>query len=273
MTFPHPAPAPESYGADIAIVGGSGLYDAGLLENVKEVKPYTPFGKPSDTILVGEYKGKKIAFLARHGRGHQIPPHLVNYRANIWALKELGVKRILASSACGSLREDFRPGDLVILDQFIDRTKSRAGTFYEGGKVCHVSTAEPFCSELRAVLSRQASALGLQSHFAGTYICIEGPRFSTRAESRLFRSWGADAVGMTLVPEAVLAREAEICYASVALVTDYDVWAQRPVSMEEVLKTMKENVHRAKSLFSSALENLPAERNCGCGSALKDATV
>jgi len=259
--------------AEIGIIGGSGVYDPGLLEEIKEVKVYTPFGAPSALVSVGTYKGMKIAFIPRHGKGHTIPPHRVNYRANIWALRELGVKSVIASSAVGSLREDYRPGDFVIPDQFIDRTKKRLDTFYEGGQLCHISSADPICPQLREFFIGLAKDLGFRVHGQGTYVCIEGPRFSTRAESRLFRSWGTDIIGMTLYPECVLAREAELCYVTVAMVTDYDVWAEKPVSTEEVIRTMNENAKQFKQLIMEALPRLPKERTCGCQHALRDALV
>ncbi|MFQ6010372.1 MAG: S-methyl-5'-thioadenosine phosphorylase [Candidatus Aenigmatarchaeota archaeon] len=259
--------------AEIAIIGGSGLYDSELLEDKKEIKLSTPFGRPSDLITIGTFKGRKIAFLPRHGKGHHTPPHLVNSRANIWALKELGVKRILASSACGSLREEYRPGDIMIIDQFVDMTRGRKTTFYEGGKVCHISAADPFCRELRKILLQEGAGLGTRIHSKGTYICINGPRFSTRAESKLYRSWGMDVIGMTLVPECVLAKELEICYATVALVTDYDVWAEKPVDFDEVLRTMGSNVHKARQLFSAAIGRIPQERTCSCKESLKNALI
>jgi len=268
---------------EVAIIGGSGLYDAEMLTDKNEVSMVTPFGAPSDAIIIGTYKGKRVAFLSRHGRGHKFPAHLVNYRANIWALKQLGVRRILASNACGSLQEQFRPGELVFVDQFIDRTRGRPSSFYEGktavhlaehglDKTCHISAADPFCSELRFELAKQAEKLGIAAHTAGTYVCIEGPRFSTRAESRLFRAWGGDVIGMTVFPECVLAREAGMCYASVALVTDYDVWAERPVELDEVIRVMGENSGRAKQLFAAVIGGLP-ERNCGCKDATKNAFI
>jgi 5'-methylthioadenosine phosphorylase len=245
--------------AEIAVIGGTGVYDPEIIEDAREVKVYTPFGAPSDLVSLGTYEGRKIAFIPRHGRGHQIPPHKINYRANIWALRELGVKQIVASSACGSLREDYEPGDFVITDQFIDRTKGRPDTFYEGGQLCHISSADPVCTQL--------------VHPTGTYVCVQGPRFSTRAESKLFRGWGADIIGMTLYPECVLAREAEICYVSAAMVTDYDVWAERPVSTQEILETMHDNSFNFKKLIMGALPELPEERTCGCGEALKYALL
>ena len=268
--------------AEIAIIGGSGLYDTEMIENPKEVNVTTPFGNPSDSVIIGTYKGRKVAFLSRHGRGHKFTPAAVNYRANIWALKQLGVKTILASNASGSLQENYRPGELVLIDQFIDRTKNRPSSFYEGksaehlkehglDKVCHLSAADPFCPSLREHLFRVAQKLNLPVHEKGTYVCIEGPRFSTRAESRMFRQWGGDVIGMTAFPECVLAREAGMCYASVALVTDYDVWADKPVENTDVLATMKENVHKVKLLFASAIESMPDERQCGCPEATKNA--
>ena len=259
--------------ADIGIIGGTGVYDPGLFEDVIEVKVYTPFGAPSDNVLIGTYKGIKVAFIPRHGRSHTIPPHRINYRANIWALKELGVKRILAPSAVGSLREDYRPGDIVIPDQFIDRTQGRKATFYEEGVVCHISMADPFCPELREILISEAKKLGFPVHPTGTYVCIEGPRFSTRSESKLFRSWGADIIGMTLYPEVVLAREAQICYATIATITDYDVWADKPVTAEEVIKTMKENIEKVKKLIMNVIPKIPEERSCECHKAIYEALM
>lgn len=217
---------------EIGIIGGSGIYDPTMLEDIEETKVYTPYGRTSDLVSTGTFQGRRVAFIPRHGRRHQIPPHLVPYRANLWALKELGVQRVIAASAVGSLREDYKPSEFVVIDQFIDRTKWRGDTYYEGGQVCHISTADPFCPELRETFNASAKQLGISSHEKGTYVCIHGPRFSTRAESRLFRSWGADVIGMTLFPEVALARELELCYVSIAMVTDYDVWAEKPVSTE-----------------------------------------
>ena len=259
--------------ADIAFIGGTGVYDPEIVENAREVKVYTPFGAPSDLVTLGTYKGRKVAFIPRHGKGHQIPPHRINYRANIWALKELGVRQIVASSAVGSLREDYAPGDFVFTDQFIDRTKGRPDTFYEGGRLCHISSADPICPQLHDFFVGHARKLGLRVHPTGTYVCVQGPRFSTRAESKLFRQWGADLVGMTLYPECVLAREAEICYVSVAMVTDYDVWAEKPVSTQEILETLQENSANFKRLIMEALPGIPEERTCGCGEALKTALL
>jgi len=259
--------------AEIGIIGGSGVYDPELLEEAREIKVYTPYGAPSALVTVGTYKSERIAFIPRHGKGHTIPPHMVNYKANVWAFRELGVKSIIASSAVGSLRDDYKPGDFVIPDQFIDRTKKRLDTFYEGGRLCHISAADPFCPQLRDFFIDLAEKLAFRVQGQGTYVCIEGPRFSTRAESKLFRSWGADIIGMTVYPECVLAREAELCYVSVAMVTDYDVWAEKPVSTEEIIRTMNENAKHFKRLIMEALPKVPKERTCDCQYALKDALV
>ena len=263
----------EESQAEIAVIGGTGVYDQEIIEDAREVKIYTPFGVPSDLITLGTYRGRQVAFISRHGRGHQIPPHRVNSRANIWALRELGVQRIVASSAVGSLRDDYKPGDFVITDQFIDRTRKRPDTFYEGGRLCHISAADPICPQLHAFFADFAPRLGIAIHQTGTYVCIEGPRFSTRAESRLFRQWGADIIGMTIYPECVLAREAEICYVSVAMVTDYDVWAESPVSTREIMETMKRNAANFKKLIMESIPEIPRERTCGCGEALRAATL
>jgi len=264
---------PPEMRAEIGIIGGSGLYDPGLFKEAKTIKIYTPYGPPSDEITVGEFKGRKVAFLPRHGKGHVIPPHMINYRANIWAFKALGVERIIAVSAVGSLREDYKPGDFVIPDQFIDFTKNRIYTFFDGRLVAHVSMADPFCPELREVAIATAKDLGIPVHEKGTYVCIEGPRFSTRAESRLYKSWGADIIGMTLVPEVNLAREAQICYVTIAMITDYDVWAEKPVTAEEVVRVMRENVEKAKKLLYELIPRIPKERKCPCKDALKEALV
>lgn len=259
--------------AEIAVIGGTGVYDPEIIEEARDVKIYTPFGAPSDLVTLGTYENRRVAFIPRHGMGHQIPPHGINNRANIWALKELGVERIVASSACGSLREDYKPGDFVITDQFIDRTRKRQDTFYEGGRLCHISAADPICPQLHDFFVEYARRLDLTVHPNGTYVCIEGPRYSTRAESRLFRQWGADIIGMTLYPECVLAREAEICYVSLAMVTDYDVWAEKPVSTKEVVETMHKNSANFKRLIMRALPEIPKRRTCECGEALKYALI
>lgn len=256
----------------IGIIGGSGLYDAAIFKNIEQVKIVTPYGPPSSMLEIGDLEGVKVAFLSRHSKGHTIPAHKVNYRANIWALHSLGIERILSVSAVGSLKEDYRPGELVIPDQFIDFTKKRNYTFYDGGKTVHISTADPFCPELSKLAYNEAIKLGIATHNKGTYICIEGPRFSTRAESRMFRNF-ADIIGMTLVPEAPLARELELCYISLTMVTDYDVWAEKPVSIEEILKTMNKNVENIKKLLINLIPKISEERTCDCKIALKFAEV
>ncbi len=265
--------------AEIGVIGGSGLYNIPGLENIREYKIYTPYGAPSDNIIVGELSGKTIAFLPRHGREHKYPPHRVNYRANIWALKSIGVKWIIAFSAVGSLREDYKPGDFVVPDQFIDMTKGiRPMTFFEGGVVAHISMADPFCEHLRRIILEAAKEVPeIRIHDKGTYICIEGPRFSTRAESRVWKEvFKADIIGMTLVPEVNLACEAQICYATVAMITDYDVWAEKPVTAEEVIRVMNENVEKAKKLLPRIIEKIPEkpeEELCSCCKSLETALI
>jgi 5'-methylthioadenosine phosphorylase len=259
--------------AEIGIIGGTGLYDPKLVKSLKEITIETPYGPPSDAIVVGELEGKGVAFLPRHGKKHTIRPTDVNSRANIFALKKLGVQRILASSTVGSLREEYKPGDIVFVDQFIDRTTRREESFYTENKVCHISVAEPMCPELRRILTAVAKKEKVSFHDTGTYVCIEGPRFSTKAESRMFRTWGADVVGMTLVPECVLAREAEICYASIAMVTDYDVWKDHPVCVDDIVKTMKANIENVKRIITETIVKTPRERKCECKAALKSALV
>ncbi|HIK00071.1 TPA: S-methyl-5'-thioadenosine phosphorylase [archaeon] len=258
----------------IGIIGGTGVYDPKLLENSEEISVETKYGAPSDKITIGIYAGKKVAFLPRHARGHKIPPHKINYRANISALKELGVKRILAPQAVGSMQEKYKPGDLVIPDQFIDRTHTRENTFFDGPQVAHVSTADPFCSELRDLLIKTGKSLKFKIHSGGTYICIQGPRFSTRAESNLFRKGGVSVIGMTLVPECVLAREAEICYSSISMVTDYDCWKKgHTVSTAEIIRTVKANEDKVKKMLQTVLSKISEKRTCACKDALKGALV
>jgi 5'-methylthioadenosine phosphorylase len=237
------------------------------------VDVHTPYGSPSDAITVGELNGRSVAFLPRHAEKHTIRPTDVNSRANIFSLKKLGVQRILAPSAVGSLREGFKPGDIVFVDQFIDRTTRREQSFYAEKQVCHISVAEPMCPELRRILVEVADDVEISTHNIGTYVCIEGPRFSTKAESKMFRMWGADVIGMTLVPECVLAREAEVCYASIATVTDYDVWKDQPVSVEKVLKTMIENVEKVKRIIIEAVSKIPRKRGCDCKDSLQSALI
>ena len=269
---------PGDVKAEVAIIGGSGLYDPGIVEKPVEVRVSTPYGNPSDFITVGEVEGVRVAFLPRHGRGHRIPPHAINYRANIWALKALGAKWVISVSAVGSLREDYRPGDFVVPDQFIDMTKNRGHyTFFDGPITVHVSMADPFCEDLRSRLVGAARSLGYPVHESGTYVCIEGPRFSTRAESRVWReAFKADIIGMTLVPEVNLACEAQLCYATLAMITDYDVWAERPVTAVEVEEVMKRNVERAREILYKVIPGLtgePSEAKCSCCRALEHAVV
>ncbi len=260
--------------ADIGIIGGTGVYDPGLFSDKREIKVYTPYGDPSDLITIGEYAGRKVAFIPRHGKSHRIPPHRINARANIWAFKELGVRRIIAPSAVGSLSYDYKPGDIALPDQFIDFTKGRQYTFYDGGQICHISMADPFCPQLRSVASKVIGKLNYPFQSKATYVCVEGPRFSTRAESKFFRDiMKADIIGMTLVPECTLAREAEICYLSISTVTDYDVWAEQPVSSKEIIETLHKNVEKTKKLIAELIPAIPSEFECGCGSALEGALL
>lgn len=257
--------------AKIGIIGGTGVYDPELFELKETLKLSTPYGAPSDEIQIGQMDNVPIAFLSRHGSGHIYPPHKVNYRANLWAMKQCGVERIISPCAVGSLQEDFEPGQIVIVDQFIDFTKRRDYTFFDGAKTVHISTADPFCDELRKIFIAEAKKQKIPIHNRGTYVCVEGPRFSTRAESQMFRAF-ADIIGMTLVPECQLARELEMCYVSLAMITDYDVWAERPVDVETILKTMAENMDKIKALITSAIPKIPGQRKkCECPDALKAA--
>lgn len=255
----------------IAIIGGSGLEDPKFFKKIKEINVKTPFGYPSSPIHISDFFGRQIAFLSRHGKGHAIPPHKVNSRANIWAFKKLGIERIIGVCAVGSLKEDFKPGDIAVCDQFIDFTKKRDYTFYDKETV-HVSLADPFCPELRKLFYKEAKKLKIPIHQKGTYFCIEGPRFSTRAESRFFRN-SADVIGMTLIPEASLARELEVCYLSLAMITDYDVWQPHPVNVKEVIKTIGQNLERIKQLLKVAVPKIKDQRVCLCKIALKNAKV
>lgn len=259
--------------ARIAVIGGTGLYDIEGLADVKEVCPDTPFGKPSDSIMVGKLGGAGIAFLARHGRKHTISPTEVPSRANIYALKSLGVEFIISSNSCGSFKEELKPGHLLIPDQIIDRTRNRVNTFFNNGIVAHIPFAEPFCPDLSNIVYEAAKEAGAVVHKGGTFIAMEGPAFSTRAESRLYKSWGADVLGMTVLPEAKLAREAEICYASIACITDYDSWheAKEAVSVEAILTTMRNNIDLAKKTIKLAAGRVAKERTCLCANALAGA--
>ena len=260
----------------IGIIGGSGLYALEGIKKVKEVAVSTPFGKPSDKFILGMLAGKEIVFLPRHGKGHRICPSELNYRANIYGMKKLGVQRIISVTACGSLKEDIKPLDFVIVDQFIDRTnQARPMTFFEKGIVAHIMFAHPVCQPMCQQLYQAGLALGLRMHKGGTYINMEGPAFSTLAESQLYRSWNIDVIGMTNMPEAKLAREAQICYATLACVTDYDCWHPQhaSVTVDMVIKNLKRNVENAKHILSCAIKDLPDERSCGCKEALKHAIM
>lgn len=259
----------------IGVLGGSGIYDMEGLTKVRKIKVKTPFGAPSDELIEGRVDGRRTIFLPRHGRGHRIPPGEINFRANIWAMKKLGVARIIALSAVGSLREHIVPGDFVVVDQFFDHTKHRPDTFFGKGIVAHASFADPVCKELAMMLASQCEKVGIKTHRAGTYICMEGPLFSTRAESNLYRQWGMDVIGMTNVQEAKLAREAEICYSTVAMATDYDCWyaGHEDVSVEAVVAVMKSNVVKAKDFLRAAIPLLPIKGNCRCDSALENAIM
>lgn len=261
--------------AEIGIIGGSGLYHMPGLTNIHEDQVSTPFGDPSDWLTFGDLEGHKVAFLARHGRGHCFLPSDINYQANIYAMKQVGVTAIFAISAVGSLKEEHKPGEFVIPDQFIDRTYARRSTFFGGDVVAHVSMAEPVCPELSSDLSRACATSGVAAKLGGTYVCIEGPQFSTRAESNLYRSWGADIIGMTNVQEAKLAREAEICYATLSMVTDYDCWHPNhdSVTTEQIVEVLAQNSAAATRTIKAAVAGFSQKRNCHCHSALKDAII
>jgi len=259
----------------IGIIGGSGLYHMSGLENIQQRDIETPFGKPSAPIITGTLAGKHLAFLARHGIGHHISPSEVPFRANIYALKALGVERIISISACGSLREDYAPGEIVIPDQLFDFTRNRQRTFFEEGLVAHISVADPFCPDLTQQIFQAVQLAGGQVHLGGAFITIEGPRFSTKAESNTFRAWGMSIIGMTTSPEAYLAREAEMCYGVMAHVTDYDVWhtSEEPVTVDMVIEILNRNTHLAQEALTYLVQALPPERNCPCPSALASALI
>ena len=259
----------------IGIIGGSGLYAMDGLTDVREVEVETPFGAPSDVVVAGRLGGTQLLFLPRHGRGHRLLPSELPFRANIWALKHLGAERVIAVSAVGSLREEIAPGHLVVPDQFVDRTFGRIATFFGNGIVAHVAFGDPVCPVLSRALVDGARRLGATVHAGGTYVCMEGPQFSTRAESELYRSWGASIIGMTNLQEAKLAREAELCFATLALATDYDCWKQdaHEVAIADVLAVLQANVALAKRVIHDVVPALPAEPGCGCGRALEDAII
>jgi 5'-methylthioadenosine phosphorylase len=261
--------------AHVAVIGGSGFYELEGLTDVQKHRARTPFGDPSDAIMLGTLAGVRMAFLPRHGVGHRILPAELPARANIWALKQLGVERIISVSAVGSLRRDIAPLHLVVPDQFIDRTRGRRSTFFGRGLVAHIAFDQPVCPEMSALLATSAESVGADVHKGGTGIVIDGPAFSTKKESMLYQSWGADVIGMTALPEAKLAREAEMCYSALSLVTDYDTWheSNQPVTAEMVLGNLTRNVETAKNVVSEAVSTLPQERECSCGSALSNALV
>ncbi len=261
--------------AEIGIFGGTGLYEMEGFSDVHEVKLATPFGEPSDGLVLGTLEGRKVAFLPRHGRGHRILPHEINFQANVWAMKSLGVEWILSVSAVGSLKAEYAPLDMVIPDQFFDRTRQRKSTFFGRGLVAHVAFAHPFCGGLSQVLAEACAEAGATHHLGGTYVCMEGPQFSTRAESLLYRSWGMDLIGMTNLQEAKLAREAEICYATLAMVTDYDCWHPEhdAVTTEQIIGNLGRNAATARAVLRAALRRLPIPRECECEHALRFALV
>jgi 5'-methylthioadenosine phosphorylase len=259
----------------LGVIGGSGIYQMDGLESIQEINMDTPFGKPSSPIVLGELSGKTIAFLARHGIGHFISPSEINYRANIYALKSIGVHQVLSISACGSLREDYEPGEIVIPNQLFDHTKNRKRTFFGEGLVAHISIADPFCPDLSELVADSVELAGGSVHRGGAFITIEGPRFSTRVESNVYRSWGISIIGMTTSPEAFLAREAEMCYTVMAHVTDYDVWhiSEEPVTVEMVVKILKSNKNLAQQAIHNLVAKFPVELSCNCNHALRDALI
>ncbi len=261
--------------AAIGIIGGSGLYSMGGLTDTREVRLKTPFGEPSEAIVIGTLEGQRVAFLARHGRGHRILPSEINFRANIYALKLVGVERIISVSAVGSLKEELRPGEFLVVDQFVDRTKLRTSTFFGGGLVAHVTFDKPTCPQLSAALADACIHAGVMVHRRGTYVCIEGPQFSTLAEAHMHRQLGFDVIGMTNVTEAKLAREAELCYASIAMVTDYDCWhpEHESVTGAQIIATLNQNAENAQQVLRQAVKSMPVQRSCKCGSALSSALI
>ncbi len=261
--------------AEIGVIGGSGLYQMEGLEGIEEVKIDTPFGAPSDNYLVGKLMGRRVAFLSRHRRGHAIQPSDINFRANIYGMKKLGVSRIISVSAVGSMKENIHPEEIVIPNQFYDNTKRRISTFFGDGIVAHVSLADPVCGNLAATLYQSAVNIGAKVHHGGVYICIEGPQFSSRGESYIYKSWGVDIIGMTNVTEAKLAREAELCYSTIALVTDYDCWhkEEEAVTTDAIVAIIHKNVDTSKKIIKEAVSRISSESECGCHSALKDAII
>jgi 5'-methylthioadenosine phosphorylase len=269
------SPAVHKAQAEVGVIGGSGLYEFPGLLSRRDVRLRTPFGTPSAPYRIGTLEGRRVAFLARHGIGHRVQPTEINFRANIHGFRQLGVSRVISASAVGSMREEIEPLDLMVPNQMIDRTVSRPRSFFGGGIVAHVSLADPFCGDLRQVLITAAGRAGARVHPRGTYLCIEGPQFSTRAESDLYRSWNVDVIGMTNLPEARLAREAELCYSTLALVTDYDCWrdAEEDVTVDAVLSNLRHNAEMAARVIKHAVNALSRERSCSCGSALATALI
>jgi 5'-methylthioadenosine phosphorylase len=261
--------------AEIGIIGGSGLYSMPGFADAKELRQQTPFGDPSDAYVLGTLAGRKVAFLARHGRGHRISPSELNFRANIYGFKLLGVERIVSVSAVGSLKEEHKPLDFVIPDQFFDRTRHRIDTFFGDGVVAHIAFADPICGEMAAVVQSACKNAGVTGKRGGTYVCMEGPQFSTKAESNVYRSWGMDVIGMTNLQEAKLAREAEICYVTIAMVTDYDCWHPHhdSVTVEQILAVLSKNAENASNVVRETVAALPKGRSCKCGSALSHAIL
>lgn len=254
----------------IAIIGGSGLYN--MLDEPDSITVQTPYGMPSSSIDVGKIGGVEVAFIPRHGKKHTIPPHKVNYKANIWALSKLNVERVIAVNAVGSLKKEYAPGDIFIPDQFIDYTRRRELTYYDGPDVYHISMADPFCPHMNTAMKETADKLGFSAHMGGSYTCIEGPRFSTRAESNMYRQF-SDIIGMTLVPEINLAAEKAMCYSTLATITDYDVWADEPVDTREVIETMKKNEEKVQSMIRDTVPAIAGERKCNCSHRLDDAKI
>ncbi len=261
--------------ADIGIIGGSGLYGMSGFTDAQEVRLRTPFGIPSDAYIVGTLEGRKVAFLARHGRGHRLLPTELNFRANIHGMKQLGVQRILSVSAVGSLKEEHKPTDFVIPDQFFDRTRERVSTFFGGGVVAHIAFGDPICPELAELVDDACKSANVVGKRGGTYVCMEGPQFSTKAESNVYRSWGADVIGMTNLQEAKLAREAEICYVTIAMVTDYDCWhpAHDAVTIDQIVAVLHQNAGNAQNVVRQAVKAMPKSASCKCGSALQFAML
>ncbi len=259
--------------ADIAIIGGSGVYDVTMLDNIKEVEIDTPFGKPSDAITIGSFGETRVAFLPRHGKGHRISPSKLNSRANILALKKLGVTRIISASAVGSLKLELKPLDIVIPDQIFDRTRVRDSTFFDEGIVVHTGFAAPFCPQMNSMLAGITKKMKYRVHEKGTYVCMEGPQFSTRAESKVYQKLGFDIIGMTALPEAKLAREAEMCYSIIATVTDYDVWHEEDVTIETVIQNAMKNEEAVRNIIREAIKNISMDRNCVCANALSGAIL